>query len=215
MNELAQIRKLIDAADDRIIAALNERFELAKRMRAFKKAHGLPPVDAQREREIYEKVLAATDPAERDTAFGIYERILRGSRGFVETIARGVAVRDGKVLLCRAKGGQSTYLPGGHIEFGETGREALVREVKEELGTDSTAGEFLGVVENSFDQHGKRHCESNLVYRLDLASDAAECQEDWISFEWCALAELPKANLLPREMGDLLKAMVRPPVHHL
>ena len=215
MNELAQIRKLIDAADDRIIAALNERFELAKRMRAFKKAHGLPPVDAQREREIYEKVLAATDPAERDTAFGIYERILRGSRGFVETIARGVAVRDGKVLLCRAKGGQSTYLPGGHIEFGETGREALVREVKEELGTDSTAGEFLGVVENSFDQHGKRHCEINLVYPLDLASDAAESQEDWISFEWCALAELPKANLLPREMGDLLKAMVRPPVHHL
>ena len=215
MNELAQIRKLIDAADDRIIAALNERFELAKRMRAFKKANGLPPVDAQREREIYEKVLAATDPAERDTAFGIYERILRGSRGFVETIARGVAVRDGKVLLCRAKGGQSTYLPGGHIEFGETGREALVREVKEELGTDSTAGEFLGVVENSFDQHGKRHCEINLVYRLDLASDAAESQEDWIAFEWCALAELPKANLLPGEMGDLLKALVRPPVHHL
>ena len=215
MNELAQIRKLIDAADDRIIAALNERFELAKRMRAFKKANGLPPVDAQREREIYEKVLAATDPAERDTAFGIYERILRGSRGFVETIARGVAVRDGKVLLCRAKGGQSTYLPGGHIEFGETGREALVREVKEELGTDSTAGEFLGVVENSFDQHGKRHCEINLVYRLDLASDATESQEDWISFEWCDLAELPKANLLPGEMGDLLKALVRPPVHHL
>ena len=215
MNELAQIRKLIDAADDRIIAALNERFELAKRMRAFKKANGLPPVDAQREREIYEKVLAATDPAERDTAFGIYERILRGSRGFVETIARGVAIRDGKVLLCRAKGGQSTYLPGGHIEFGETGREALVREVKEELGTDSTAGEFLGVVENSFDQHGKRHCEINLVYRLDLASDAAESQEDWISFEWCDLAELPKANLLPGEMGDLLKALVRPPVHHL
>ena len=215
MNELAQIRKLIDAADDRIIAALNERFELAKRMRAFKKANGLPPVDAQREREIYEKVLAATDPAERDTAFGIYERILRGSRGFVETIARGVAIRDGKVLLCRAKGGQSTYLPGGHIEFGETGREALVREVKEELGTDSTAGEFLGVVENSFDQHGKRHCEINLVYRLDLASDAAESQEDWIAFEWCDLAELPKANLLPGEMGDLLKALVRPPVHHL
>ena len=215
MNELAQIRKLIDAADDRIIAALNERFELAKRMRAFKKANGLPPVDAQREREIYEKVLAATDPAERDTAFGIYERILRGSRGFVETIARGVAIRDGKVLLCRAKGGQSTYLPGGHIEFGETGREALVREVKEELGTDSTAGEFLGVVENSFDQHGKRHCEINLVYRLDLASDAAESQEDWIAFEWCDLAELPKANLLPGKMGDLLKALVRPPVHHL
>ena len=45
----------------------------------------------------------------------------------IETIARGVCIVDGKILLCRAKGGKSTYLPGGHIEFGETGREALVR----------------------------------------------------------------------------------------
>ena len=200
MNELDEIRKLIDAADDKIVAALNERFALAKRMRAFKREQGLPPVDPKREREIYEKVLAATDPAERDTAYGVYERILRGSRGFVETIARGVAVRDGKILLCRAKGGSSTYLPGGHIEFGETGREALVREIKEELGVDSTAGDFLGVVENSFDQNGRRHCEINLVYRMELADVSVESQEDWISFEWRELADLPKANLLPAEM---------------
>ena len=37
----------------------------------------------------------------------------------IETIARGVCVVGGRVLLCRAKGGSSTYLPGGHIEFGE------------------------------------------------------------------------------------------------
>ena len=82
----------------------------------------------------------------------------------IETIARGVCVRDGKLLLCRAKGGSSTYLPGGHIEFGETGRQALVREVKEELGVESSTGAFLGVVENAFLQHGKPHAEINLVY---------------------------------------------------
>lgn len=58
----------------------------------------------------------------------------------IETIARGVCVRDGRLLLCRAKGGKSTYLPGGHIEFGETGRDALVREVKEELGVEEHRG---------------------------------------------------------------------------
>ena len=61
----------------------------------------------------------------------------------IETIARGVCVRGGKVLLCRAKGGATTYLPGGHIEFGETGRKALVREIKEELGLAAEAGRFL------------------------------------------------------------------------
>ena len=61
----------------------------------------------------------------------------------IEVIARGVCVQEGKILLCRAKGGATTYLPGGHVEFGETGRQALVREVKEEMGVDAETGAVL------------------------------------------------------------------------
>lgn len=124
----------------------------------------------------------------------------------IETIARGVCIVDGKILLCRAKGGKSTYLPGGHIEFGETGREALVREMKEETGLASETGKFLGCVENSFLQHGQPHAEINLVYELTIASDAdVKAQEDWIEFCWCPLADLASANLLPeafRRLGE-------------
>ena len=126
----------------------------------------------------------------------------------IETIARGVWIRDGKVLLCRGKGLSSTYLPGGHIEFGETGREALVREIKEEMGLDATADEFLGVVENSFLQHGKKHCEINLVYEMTLegleASASLQSQEDWIGFEWADVDKLDEANLLPESMRPLV-----------
>ena len=62
----------------------------------------------------------------------------------IENIARGVCVVDGRVLLCRPKKGGYTYLPGGHIEFGETSRAALVREMKEETGLDATAGDQIG-----------------------------------------------------------------------
>jgi len=117
----------------------------------------------------------------------------------IETIARGVCFRGGKLLLCRAKGGNTTYLPGGHVEFGETGREALVREVKEELGLGSRAGKFLGVVENAFTQKGKRHAEVNLVYELELDDGEAVSREDWIEFEWRDCADL----------GDLLPAAFR------
>ena len=144
----------------------------------------------------------------------------------IETIARGVCVVDGKILLCRAKGGMTTYLPGGHIEFGETGRQALVREIKEELGVESSTGAFLGVVENSFLQHGKPHAEINLVYELFLDPPAPPTsantqhipgnrpegaplqgapipasREDWIEFEWRPLNDL--GDLLPEAFRKL------------
>ena len=132
-----------------------------------------------------------------DNAYPEYE--LAG----IETIARGVCVRDGKLLVCRAKGAKSCYLPGGHIEFGETGRQALVREMKEETGLRATTGDFLGVVENSFEQHGRPHAEINLVYAMSIAADEVDSREDWISFEWVPLAELAAANLLPVEFQKL------------
>ena len=120
----------------------------------------------------------------------------------IETIARGVCFKEGKILLCRAKGGSTTYLPGGHIEFGETGRQALVREVKEELGLDAQTGKFLGVVENTFTQHGKPHAEINLVYEMILPLDAdIAAREDWIAFEWRNRSDLD--DLLPEKFRSL------------
>lgn len=121
----------------------------------------------------------------------------------IETIARGVCLRDGKILLCRAKGGKSTYLPGGHIEFGETGRTALVREMREETGLVAETGRFLGVVENAFLQHGKPHAEINLVYEMKLPNAAVSAKEDWIAFEWWNLSDLAKANPLPSDFNRL------------
>lgn len=206
---LADYRRAIDATDDEIAAALSRRFALADEARELCRREGLPARDEAREREIVARVMAMAPAAHRDTVFSVYERIFGGARGLVETIARGVAVRDGKVLLCRAKGGASTYLPGGHVEFGETAAEALVREVKEELGVESKAGKFLGVVENSFLQHGRPHSEINLVYALEFEPGVAlepVAQEDWIAFEWREVADLESANLLPTEMTRFVEA---------
>jgi 8-oxo-dGTP diphosphatase len=47
--------------------------------------------------------------------------------------AGGVIVRDGKLLVTRSKGKSFFVAPGGKLEAGETARQALVRELKEEL----------------------------------------------------------------------------------
>ena len=121
----------------------------------------------------------------------------------IETIARGVCIEDGKVLLCLPKDRSYAYLPGGHIEFGEKGREALVREMKEETGLDATAGELLGVVESSFVQKGEKHCEINLIYEMKVRGCGGEkvrSLEEWICFEWADCDKISSVNLLPGEM---------------
>ncbi|MFA4946792.1 MAG: NUDIX domain-containing protein, partial [Candidatus Micrarchaeia archaeon] len=58
----------------------------------------------------------------------------------------------GRILL-QNRAGISTYGEkwgyfGGHIEEGETPKEAAVREVREELGLTLGQHEFVGVIEN-------------------------------------------------------------------
>ncbi|MGN0832819.1 MAG: NUDIX hydrolase [Kiritimatiellia bacterium] len=129
----------------------------------------------------------------------------------IETIARGVCIVDGKVLLCLPKDRSYAYLPGGHIEFGETGREALVREMKEETGLDVTAGRLLDVVESQFVQQGERHCEINLIFAMSLVSPLSvdvppPVREDWICFDWCPCDKIGAMKLLPPEMKGVLGA---------
>ncbi|MGQ4514774.1 NUDIX domain-containing protein [Streptomyces sp. DW26H14] len=45
-----------------------------------------------------------------------------------------VSYERGRLLVVRSKGRDAFYLPGGKLEPGESPEEALVREVREELG---------------------------------------------------------------------------------
>lgn len=57
-------------------------------------------------------------------------------------VAVGILLRNGLVLACRRKRSVRYPLkwefPGGKIEQGESARQALVRELKEELDVDAT-----------------------------------------------------------------------------
>ncbi len=131
----------------------------------------------------------------------------------IETIARGVLVRDGRLLVCQPKNGGRCYLPGGHIEFGETAREALVREIREEIGLEANAGPFLAITENTFHQNNEPHCEINLLFKLEVelpSTTDPEATEDWITFRWINFdaSTLKAANLLPAHLINDLPHML-------
>lgn len=53
-----------------------------------------------------------------------------------------VVIRDGRLLVARSHGADAFFLPGGKLEDGETERDALRREVREELGIDLEASQL-------------------------------------------------------------------------
>jgi 8-oxo-dGTP diphosphatase len=66
-------------------------------------------------------------------------------------IVDALFVRDGSVLLARRNAHRSTYpglwsFSGGHVEPGETLIEALVREVREEVGITQTSFSFAVMI---------------------------------------------------------------------
>jgi len=59
-------------------------------------------------------------------------------------VAAAVRDRAGRVLAARRLAPPGWEFPGGKVEPGETERQALIRELREELGVEVEVGERIG-----------------------------------------------------------------------
>lgn len=101
---------------------------------------------------------------------------------------------------------ETFYRPlGGAIEFGERSEDAVVREVREEIGAEITNLRYLGTIENLFTYDGRMGHEIVLVYEADLADrslygkEVIEGQEDDgmpLKAVWKPLGEFGSRSLL-------------------
>lgn len=134
----------------------------------------------------------------------------------IEIIARGLWTFADQLLVCRPVRGPYCYLPGGHVEPGESAADALAREFQEEAGVALRVGPLRLVHEHRFtDAKGVPRHEINLVFHVAHAAlpDAAHAaaspgaraptvvsQEPDIDFAWLRPADLDAAGFVPSEI---------------
>jgi 8-oxo-dGTP pyrophosphatase MutT (NUDIX family) len=118
---------------------------------------------------------------------------------------------------------ETFYRPlGGAIEFGEHGRESIVREIREEIGAEIKDLTYIDVIENIFVYDGKPGHEIVLVYEANFVDshlyrvESVRCRDDGEEFvaTWKPIAgfRAGEAPLYPEGLLDLLdkKTVKRP-----
>ena len=77
----------------------------------------------------------------------------------------GICIQNGRILLQRAAepGGYAYAFPGGHVAFGETNAQTLIREFKEEMGADISV-ERLQWVGEIFFPWDEKTCHQICLY---------------------------------------------------
>lgn len=124
-------------------------------------------------------------------------------------LVRGVFTCQQRVLVAHAMGADNTFLPGGHIEAGEKAVDALIREIREEIGVTPVVGEFAGAIEHTWSDAGTDQHELNLVFRMELSAvnpaGNPASREKHLEFFWLDIEDLGKHNLLPAPMIDIVR----------
>ena len=125
-------------------------------------------------------------------------------------VAAAVVIDAGRVLLSQRKAGThlagAWELPGGKVEPGEDPRDALVRELGEELGVDAEVGD---IVEVTFHRYPTKSVLL-LFYEARLCEGSPEPRAlDVAAVRWARPADLRDDMFPPADVAVLAKVRAR------
>lgn len=138
--------------------------------------------------------------------------------GIYHVRVAGVLVREGRMLV--QNDGEAYALPGGHLRFGETMEEALIREFREEMGIGVVCERLLWSEEN-FWRWGEKNAHNLGFYYLvrlgegSQAPAAGAVMEDnsRVRFDWLPADQLEEVQIYPQFIKEEIACLDGPIKH--
>lgn len=139
--------------------------------------------------------------------------VLKTENGRFNFRVCGLIINDGKVLAMHDEKSPYYYLPGGRVNLHETVEDAILRELKEELGISAEIVRPLWINQAFFveDLSKDRFHEICFYFLIDaLKTDLFERGENFtrtegkhtLRFEWLKFEELKEKYLYPEFIKD-------------
>ena len=131
----------------------------------------------------------------------------------------GVLIHNNKVLTHKDVNKDHYALPGGRIQIGENSKEALRREIQEELGKEIEIKQYIATIENFFEMDNKKYHEIYFLYNIEFINENDKKinytihnveGKDYLQYEWIDIEKINEYNLLPDCLKEILKKKTFP-----
>lgn len=128
--------------------------------------------------------------------------------------ATGIIIHNNKLLVHKDRNLNHYALMGGRIAIGESSKDTIIREFKEETGKEVEVIGYVGTVENFFEADSYKYHEIMFIYQLEFVKEEDKKIEDtikniegndYLQYEWLDLEKLEKEPLKPEEIKQVIK----------
>lgn len=122
-----------------------------------------------------------------------------------------------KILLFKGENREFYMLPGGKVMQNETSEDAIIREIKEEIGFNNIKFKLSAIGEEFIVDRGYNNQQIEFIYN-GIYNDVIKeikfkgLESNWLNFEWIDINNINSYNIQPTYIKNII--MEPQKLHH-